>query len=278
MSFFTQLASTTILAFAVSSASFAQEAPSADTVVATVDGKEITLGHIIVLAERLPAQYTTVPPADLYQGILDQMIQQSVLGSAIEVSDKRLLLSSENEARAFAATAALDAISATSVSQEQVEVAYGKFVATSPAEPQFLASHILVDTKEAAMAVIKMVNEGVDFAQAARENSTGPSGPSGGDLGWFGRGAMVPAFDAAVADMEVGAVSEPTQTTFGWHVIKLNDRRDHASLEEMYEELAAGLREDAIDAEIAKLEEAAEIVRVEPTFDFVIIKDGSLVD
>ena len=65
-----------------------------------------------------------------------------------------------------------------------------------------------------------------NFAEVAREKSTGPSGPNGGQLGWFGPGMMVPEFQTAVEQLEVGAISEPVQTQFGWHVITLNDKRN----------------------------------------------------
>ena len=75
-------------------------------------------------------------------------------------------------------------------------------------------------------------------------HSTGPSGPSGGELGWFGPGMMVPPFEEAVMAMEVGAVSEPVETQFGWHVITLNDTRSQAAppLDEVREELAEEIR------------------------------------
>ena len=78
------------------------------------------------------------------------------------------------------------------------------------------------DGDDEAKAIVEELKGGADFAATAREKSTGPSGPGGGSLGWFGAGAMVPEFETAVAAMEAGDISDPVQTQFGWHVIKLN--------------------------------------------------------
>ncbi|MFQ3308429.1 MAG: parvulin-like peptidyl-prolyl isomerase [Candidatus Nanohaloarchaea archaeon] len=83
------------------------------------------------------------------------------------------------------------------------------------------ASHILLDNEEHAKQV-KLDLERTDksFAELAKEKSTGPSGDNGGDLGWFGRGKMVPAFEKVAFDLDEGEVSDPVETEFGWHIIK----------------------------------------------------------
>lgn len=93
---------------------------------------------------------------------------------------------------------------------------------------EYKARHILLKTKEDAEAVIAgLQKEDADFAAVAKEKSTGPSGPMGGDLGWFRPDAMVKPFSEAVSKMEAGSVtSEPVETQFGWHVIKLEEKRD----------------------------------------------------
>ena len=103
---------------------------------------------------------------------------------------------------------------------------------------------ILLEDEDAARNIISELNKGGDFAELAKEFSTGPSGPAGGDLGYFGRGAMVPAFEAAAFDMEVGAYSlDPVQTQFGWHVIQVADRRtsEAPSIEEIGPQIAQNL-------------------------------------
>jgi peptidyl-prolyl cis-trans isomerase C len=87
------------------------------------------------------------------------------------------------------------------------------------------ASHLLVDTKEKAEALKKEILAGKDFGVAAKEVSICPSGNNGGDLGFFGQGKMVPEFEHAAFAMNVGEVSEPIETQFGWHLIKVTDKR-----------------------------------------------------
>ena len=92
---------------------------------------------------------------------------------------------------------------------------------------EYKARHILVETQGAAVELIGQLNEGADFEELAREHSTGPSGPSGGDLGWFGPDAMVQPFSQAVQQLEDGAfTTAPVQTQFGWHVILREESRE----------------------------------------------------
>lgn len=91
---------------------------------------------------------------------------------------------------------------------------------------QVKASHLLVKTEEEAVKLRSEILAGKDFAQVASEVSLCPSGANGGDLGFFGRGQMVPEFETACFSMEIGDISEPIRTQFGWHLIKLTDKKD----------------------------------------------------
>ena len=88
------------------------------------------------------------------------------------------------------------------------------------------ASHILVKTEEEAKDLLNKIKEGADFAELAQEHSLCPSKRDGGDLRFFGRGMMVKPFEDAAFELEVGQVSEPVETQFGWHLIKLTDKKD----------------------------------------------------
>ncbi|MGE4422579.1 MAG: SurA N-terminal domain-containing protein [Pseudodesulfovibrio sp.] len=123
---------------------------------------------------------------------------------------------------------------------------------------QIHARHILVAVKdsdsEAAQKkakeriekIYKEAKAGADFAKLAKDNSDGPSAPNGGDLGWFGKGAMVPAFETAAFALKKGEVSEPVKTQFGWHVIKVEDKKEGATktLEEAKDEIRTRLAEE----------------------------------
>lgn len=112
------------------------------------------------------------------------------------------------------------------VTEDEVRARYDKEVAATPAENELKASHILVETEEEAIAIIAELEGGADFAELAKEKSTGPSGPNGGDLGYFTKGRMVPEFEAAVFALDVGSFTkEPVKTQFGYHVIKSADLR-----------------------------------------------------
>lgn len=87
------------------------------------------------------------------------------------------------------------------------------------------ASHILVDNEEHAKQIKRELEDGADFAELAKKKSQGPSAKNGGDLGFFGRNQMVKPFERAAFDLDVGKVSDPVKTQFGWHVIKKTDER-----------------------------------------------------
>ena len=120
---------------------------------------------------------------------------------------------------------ATDYISTNPATEEEIVAEYEKQTELAPPQ-QFKARHILVETQAAAQGLIDELNDGADFAELAKANSTGPSGPSGGDLGWFPPDQMVKPFADAVVALENGAFTKvPVQTQFGWHVILREDSR-----------------------------------------------------
>lgn len=239
--------------------------PDADTVVATVNGTDITVGHLLVLKRSLPQQYQSLPDEVLFDGVLDQLIRQTLLSDAAGELDRVGQLQLDNERRRLGAGQQLSRIAEGAVSEEALRAAYEELVAGAADSKEYNASHILVATEDEAKALIAELEGGADFAELARQKSTGPSGPNGGALGWFGRGMMVPPFEAAVVELDVGEISQPVQTQFGWHVIKLNDARDKAApeFEQVRAELATEIQDKAIEAEIEALTEQAEITRNE---------------
>lgn len=258
------------------------QAQDASTVVATVNGLEITVGHMIVARATLPQQYQQLPDEVLFTGILDQLIQQSVLAQSYtgELAP-RVTLSIENETRSLTAAETIERIMQGAVSQKAVEMAYEELYDTDSPTKEFNASHILVETEEAAREVLADLEGGMNFAAAARAKSTGPSGPGGGSLGWFGPGAMVAPFEQAVMALEVGEVSEPVETQFGWHVIKLNETRvkDVPALADVREELEQKVREDAVTQQIERLVGEAKIDK-SAAIDMnpAVLRDMSLID
>ena len=268
------------LSFVFSTAAMAQDV-TADTVVAKVGDTEITMGEVIIARTQLPQQYSQFPNSVLFQGLIDQLIQQQLLADALEAVPNRVELALRNERRAMLAGEVINEISATALTEEAVQAAYDARFAGAEEVDEFNASHLLVETEEEAIAAKARIDEGAEFADVARDVSTGPTGPNGGNLGWFGKGAMVPEFEDAITALEVGAVSDPFQTQFGWHVAKLNEMRiqPRPSLEDLRRELTAELQEAAVTARLDELSAAQEIVKpAEGDFDPELINNLDLLD
>jgi len=220
---------------------------SADTVVATVNGTAITLGHMIVLRETLPDQYQALPDDVLFKGILEQLIQQAALEQSLAgKTTKRDALALENSRRGYLSGVALEGVVAAAVTDTALQAAYDAKYAGAGGQTEYHAAHILVDTQEKAAALKAEIDTGADFAELARANSTDGAAESGGDLGWFGPGMMVKPFEDAVLAMKPGEVAGPVQTQFGWHLIKLAETRIASAppLDQVRDELATRDREN----------------------------------
>ena len=237
----------------------------ATTVLATVNGTEITLGHLILLRSRLPHQFQQIPADVLFPNLLNQMIDQTLLADTESTSqdddplDIRLLL--ENERRGSLANLAVQGIISEPLDEAAVQAAYDEQFADFEPEPEYRAAHILVDSEDKAKELLAQINDGADFAEVAKENSTDGSAAQGGELGWFGLGRMVPEFEEAVVAMKPGDVAGPVQTQFGWHLIKLEETRDSTAptLEEVRPQIEDQIRQQQVQDAIAELRDGAEI-------------------
>ncbi|MFC7702704.1 peptidylprolyl isomerase [Plastorhodobacter daqingensis] len=256
-------------------------AQDAETVVATVNGTEITLGEMIVLREQLPEQYQALPDEVLFEGILDQLIQQTALAQTLEGNlSRRDQIAIENERRAYIASTVLSEAADAAVSDEALQQAYDRLFAEAEPTREYNAAHILVETEEEARALKSEIDGGADFAELAREHSRDGAAQGGGALGWFGPGMMVQPFEDAVTQLEVGEVSDPVQTQFGWHLVRLNETRmaEAPALDDVRGELAAELQREAIEARIAELTANAEITRNPEGIDPGVLRNQMLLD
>ncbi len=237
------------------------EDPTAATVVARVGDTEITLGHLLIARQSLPDQYQQLPDEVLFPGLLDQLIQQTLLANAAGEDTLRVKLSVENERRGIRAAEALQGVMVAAVSDAAVAAAYEETYVKATPGLEWNAAHILVKTREEAEAIIAELAAGGQFATLAQKSSDGPSAANGGDLGWFGEGMMVEPFQAAVATLDKGEVSAPVETQFGWHVIKLLDTRQTVAppLDEVRGQIEQTLQRAALDARIAQLSEGVKI-------------------
>jgi len=273
------LASCAVLS-ALSVPALAQDT-TADTVVASVNGTEITLGHMIALREGLPQQYQALPDDVLFNGILDQLIQQTALEQSMDNLAKRDQLALENDRRGYISGVALKAVIASAVTDESLQAAYDeKFKGFAPST-EYNAAHILVDSEEKANELKTQLDGGADFAELARANSSDTgSGANGGDLGWFGPGMMVKPFEDAVIAAEIGKVSAPVKSDFGYHLILVKETRLAAAptLDETRDELAAEIERQAVDAHIKTLTDAADVTRPGEGLDPTLLRDATLLD
>lgn len=270
------------LALCLAGASFAADAPTSDTVMVTVNGTDITLGHLINMRQNLPRQYDQVDPNILLSGLIDQLISQTLLEQSLTAAPpKKVQIALDNERRTLLSAVVIDDLLAETVTETAIEAAYrDKYEAASPGK-EYHASHILVETEDEAKTIVTDLKDGANFAGLAKEKSTGPSGPSGGDLGWFGPGAMVPTFEQAVVDLSKGDISDPVQTQFGWHVITLHDTRltEAPKLKDVRDQIVTELQTQLIEDHITSLKKGAAIDRT-PLGDFnsAILNDSTLLE
>ncbi|MGL4322106.1 MAG: peptidylprolyl isomerase [Paracoccaceae bacterium] len=270
------------LLLGVASPAFAQDAaaPTADTVVATVGDTTITLGHMIAVRETLPEQYQSLPDDVLFNGILDQLVQQTALQQSLGTPSRRDALIVENTARQHLSGVALQAVVEAAVTDEAIQAAYDARFKDAVAQTEYNAAHILVDSEEKANALKAEIEAGADFAEVAKANSTDGAAANGGDLGWFGVGMMVKPFEDAVLAAEVGKVTGPVQTDFGWHLLIVKETRVAAqpTIDDLRDELAAEVETKALEAHVATLTEAAAVTKTADGIDPAILRDGALLD
>lgn len=240
-------------------------APTVDTVVATVNGTEITLGEVIAVRQGLPEQYQELPDEVLLNGLVQQMADQILLENAA-IADKldqkpTVKLAIKNQTRAVLADSYMTDALIARVNEEAVAAAYKTQFQDAEPVAEVRAAHILVPEEAKAVEIKKLIDEGADFAAMAAEHGTDGTSARGGDLGWFAHDQMVPEFADAAFAMDPGAISDPVQTPFGWHLIKMEEKRDRPAppLDDVRGEIINALSESASNAVVGELRNAAKI-------------------
>jgi peptidyl-prolyl cis-trans isomerase C len=219
------------LAVLATLAAAAIPAASAETVL-TVNGVDVDSSVFDTYAEsrfQKPAMQATAEERALVEQELTDIYLLTTQPSAERFAeDPSIKAQIELQYRGTLAQAvARDYIESNPATEEEILAEYEAQLKMAPTQ-QYKARHILVDTQAAAAGLITQLDDGADFQELARENSTGPSGPQGGDLGWFSPDQMVAPFSNAVSELEDGEFTkEPVQTQFGWHVILREDSRDN---------------------------------------------------
>jgi peptidyl-prolyl cis-trans isomerase C len=199
-------------------------------VVATVNNSPITQDVLDVYASQRKAQGGNNEQANSEEAVLDELIslelmRQDAVNKGLNTQPVVIAALDQQTRTALAGAAIKDFMASNPVSDEAARALYDEQIGVAGKE--YNARHILVADEETANGVIELLDSGSDFSELAKEKSTGPSGPSGGKLGWFGADQMVKPFSEATAALEKGAYTKtPVQTQFGWHVILLDDTRE----------------------------------------------------
>lgn len=254
---------------ALCSAAQAQDQAAGDNpVVAIVNGNEVLRTDVEAITRSLPDQMRQMPIEQIYPMLLDRVIDFKLLSAEAEkqnLGEDPELQAALDEARA---NVLRDAMLRQKVEEGSTDEALqARYEEMKQAEnfsyEEVHARHILLASEDDAKAVITELEGGADFEQLAKDKSTGPSAPQGGDLGYFQKGAMVPEFGDAAFAMEIGSTSsEPVQTQFGFHVIKVEDKRKvEPSFEESEPQIRQELARDIVTALVEGLREGAEIER-----------------
>ena len=245
----------------------ASSTPAADAIAARIDGETIMRSEVAALYETLPAEYRQLPLDAFYPQLLERMIERKLavrqarkdnLQSTPEVKSRLAGLEDRVLHQAFLEKAIKD-----KTTDARMKALYDKQVATAGGEEEVHARHILVKTEDEAKAIIADLDKGKDFATLAKEKSTDPSAKgNGGDLGFFTREKMVKAFADAAFVMAPGTYSKtPTQSQFGWHVIKIEEKRKAKppTFEESKPALREALAEQIVEETLADLRKKSKI-------------------
>jgi peptidyl-prolyl cis-trans isomerase C len=242
-------------------------APAKDPVVAVVNGQQIHLSDVEIAQQSLPQQYRNMPLAAVFPALLDRMVDSKLVeqdGRTNKVTDdpafkKRLAFVEDQVVQDFW----LQKQIAEKVTPEKMKQAYEEKVKNMPAEDEVHARHILVATEPEAKAIIADLKKGAAFDKLAKEKSTDKaSGAEGGDLGWFKKTDMVKEFADAAFALKKGELSQtPVKTQFGYHVIKVEDRRKAPppSFEELSGQIHQDLARETVTAMLNKLRADAKV-------------------
>jgi peptidyl-prolyl cis-trans isomerase C len=208
----------------------AAEDKPGDTVVATVNGQPITESDLRFAENELGGEIANLPPEVKRRALAEYLIDNELFAKAAEEAKIAATPEYEQQMRYLKRRVLrelyFDKTLKGKIGEDEAKKIYTEKIAQLKPEEEIEARHILVDSEDKAKELHAKIVAGADFAQLAKENSTDTgSKDQGGVLGYFGHGQMVPEFEAAAFKLEKGQVSEPVHTNFGWHIIKVDDRR-----------------------------------------------------
>jgi peptidyl-prolyl cis-trans isomerase C len=235
-------------------------------IVATVDGENIYSSDVVMLFQTLPEQYRQAGLGQMADQIVERLIEQTLISNAARKSGltetaevkRRIKVLSDGVLQQMY----LDSKIGEQLTDDALKAAYREQIAGAKRPEEIRARHILVKTEAEAKKIIAELGDKGDFAAAAKKHSTGPSGVKGGDLGFFSDGMMVPEFSNAAFALKAGEFTKaPVKTQFGWHIIKLEERRkaEAAPFNEVAPKLRQELGRKAYEKIVGDLRATAKI-------------------
>ncbi len=245
------------------------QAPAADPIVAKVDGVDVHESDVALAEEELGASLPQdATPEARRNYLITHLVDMILLSRAAE---EQGLSGSDDFKRRFAAMRTkllaglmLRQIAQKSVSEEAMHKVYEDAVKQMGDEQEVRARHILVETEDQAKAIQADLKKGADFAELAKQKSKDPAAADGGDLGYFTKDQMVPEFADAAFKLDKGQISEPVKTQFGWHIIKVEDKRKKPmpTYDQVKDQLATVVVQQAQADLVNKLRNQAKIERI----------------
>ncbi len=244
-------------------------AQDANPVLAKVNGSEIRQSDLTLAEEELGPSLEKMDPASKKENVLAFLIDMKIVSKAAE--DKKVDNSDEFKKRlAFARTRLLmDQLLANegkaATTDEAMKKVYDDAAKQIAGEQEVHARHILVETEDEAKAVKAELDKGADFAELAKKKSKDPGASDGGDLGFFTKDQMVPEFSTAAFALEPGKISDPVKSQFGWHIIKVEEKRNRKppEFDQVKSQIEAYVTRKAQADYVAKLREGAKIERMD---------------
>jgi peptidyl-prolyl cis-trans isomerase C len=259
-----------VLAVATALGAWNVSAAEPGTPVAKVNGQDITQGELKFAEAEIGSELAGVPAESRRRVLVEYLIEAHLMAQAAEKAQLAGNPDFEARLKYYRMRALRDAFFENKVRDSVGEGAarqlYDDRVKTIPAQQEVRARHILVKTEDEAKKVAKEIAGGADFAEAAKKYSQDSGGEGGGDLGYFSRGQMVKAFEDAAFALEKGKVSAPVQSEFGWHLIKVEDKRDRQppTFEEVKDQITASLIQAKLQSTVQEMRDQAKIEIVDP--------------
>lgn len=250
----------------VASALMLQPASAAtdDTVAATINGDKIYKKDVLSAMKNLPVK--SDEQAKVYPMVVNQMINEKIIDKATaqaKIQDsaeyKQRLVVLQNQ---LVKQMYIENFLKDKITDSKVKAEYDKLKADNNGKQEIHARHIIVQSEDEAKQVIKDLDAGAKFEDLAKKRSSGPTAQNGGDLGWFAKDDMIPEFSGPAFALKSGTYTkEPVHTQFGWHVIKVEDRRNRVvpDLKEVDQAIRNKLSQEALAKMVMDLRAKADI-------------------